>query len=285
MVIFLHIVEQVYREKVMSVTNKQIQEIILELCSLESKQDLDPTKSIQLLKPSKEDQFILDLPRNQQDHQTNPTSTSTQPLGFYIPMLTNNQPTIILYKDNIKNFIINQLSDPTKSSIEIWKLVVTTLNVVYTVYNHERFHFYLDLKRKLSPVQPYSLVEEAFANAFAYLSVKSKGYPLSRGNNIKILFDPKPTLLDNLLNRNRDIDRRMLRKYGDDMLNKVFSTFSLPGYKDWILYKDNFFSHLKDWLDLDILSDLETNNKISIEEYLMFDLSSAYKQDIKVEIK
>ena len=291
----------------MIIIKQLIESVIFDLYKIEDRNELDPMKLIEISEDITTDEFVLDIPLykidlerlsldkksevkigNKLKMNTSKTVLNGGPriLGLYSQMLYSNCPKIFLFRDNIKDFTRRILANKSdgSSKLEAWKVIVTVINLVYTVYNHERFHFYMEMQRKLLKLAPYKIDEEAYANAFAYHSVKYKGLPLNYGNGFTFLFDPTSRIFDKYLRINKNIDRKEIRSFSEDIINRIFSTFTLPGYRDWILFKDNYFSHLQVYINAGDINSLGHTHNINVEEYLELDLGSKYRLEIEVNI-
>lgn len=171
-------------------------------------------------------------------------------LGWYEPM--HSPGKIVFCTDNIKNNvngIVGALLHTTLKGMRRWDvLVFTLLLIIEDTRIHESFHYYCDVKQRLTGSEYKRDLEEALAVAHAYMETKS-GFDKK---TIKEFF--RGTSLEFAINNYCD-SASFLRNYNiifPAILEESHKAYTLPGYCDWILYNDpshydkEFYDYLND---------------------------------------
>jgi len=184
-------------------------------------------------------------------------------LGSYTPMQS---PGIItFYKNNIARYsagLIRMLHQSGYSLRPEMAFFVIHF-VVDDIMNHEIFHYYSDYKRRITGASFDHNKEEGLAVAYSY-EVKKRYRPFNRFNSRFSYYHESQ--FDFLLSPYSKKEYGQIRSV---LMKKHFKFYTLPGYRDWQLYKGYFDwdIHAYEYLKNDLLDTLKSNGVCVDEIY------------------
>lgn len=174
-------------------------------------------------------------------------------LGCYHPM--HSPGKITFFKDNIKKLAIGYVRKYFRShgGISGYEMMAYALMIVTEdVRVHESFHYYCDCKRVLTDAAFDSMLEEALAVARSNMVISDKFTKRGADRTISDYFRWTKVgrkLKTSFLNNN---NRKAIEDAISFLIQEHYSRFTLPGYRDWVLYcgkshyATDFYEYLKD---------------------------------------
>jgi hypothetical protein len=124
---------------------------------------------------------------------------------------------------------------------------------------HESFHYYCDYKRKLTGAEYNHDKEEAFAVAHSYQEMDDWHtfyHAFMHGSEYNTFFS---SYFHN--GPNIQLCKNRMKAIFEFLRIEHYKGFTLPGYKDWHLYKkrDSYETHYFDYLKNELLENLLKN--------------------------
>lgn len=180
-------------------------------------------------------------------------------LGSYTPM--NSPGVITFYRNNIKKYSGSLIRKVVNSGISLGidTALFTIYFVVEDIMNHESFHYYCDYKRKLTSAQYDHDKEEAFAVAHSYQQMNDWHtfyHAFMHGS-------PYNDFFSNYFHNGQNIKQNIIRMNAifDYIIKEHYKGYTLPGYRDWHLYKgrDSYETHYFNYLKNNVLENLLKN--------------------------
>lgn len=180
-------------------------------------------------------------------------------LGSYTPM--NSPGVITFFRKNIKNYSGSLIRKVVNSGISMGldTALFTIYFVVEDIMNHESFHYYCDYKRKLTSAHYDHDKEEAFAVAHSYQEMNDWHtfyHAFMHGS-------PYNDFFSNYFHNGPQVQicKRRMKAIFNFVQKEYYKGFTLPGYRDWHLYKERkcYKTHYFDYLKNTLLEDLLKN--------------------------
>jgi hypothetical protein len=180
-------------------------------------------------------------------------------LGSYTPM--NSPGVITFYRSNIKKYSGSLIRKLVNSGISLGldTALFTIYFVVEDIMNHESFHYYCDYKRKLTSAHYDHDKEEAFAVAHSYQEMNDWHtfyHAFMHGS-------PYNDFFSNYFHNGPQVHicKRRMEAIFNFLQKEYYKGFTLPGYRDWHLYKarTSYATHYFDYLKNTLLEDLLKN--------------------------
>jgi hypothetical protein len=198
--------------------------------------------------PDEIDNPIISDGYGKQDLPKEDTKDEAIILGSYTPM--NSPGVITFYRNNIKKYSGSLIRKVVNSGISFGldTALFTIYFVVEDIMKHESFHYYCDYKRQLTLASYDHDKEEAFAVAHSYQEMHDWHtfyHAFMHGSEYNAFFrnyfhnGPNVHLCKN----------RMVAIF-EFLRKEHYKGFTLPGYKDWHLYKkrESYETHYFDYL-------------------------------------
>ncbi|MCE2821774.1 MAG: hypothetical protein LW693_05020 [Saprospiraceae bacterium] len=196
-------------------------------------------------------------------------------LGSYRPM--NSPGVITFYRKSLGSYCGSLIRKVVKSGVNLGldTALFTIYFVVEDVMNHETFHHYSDYKRFLTQAKFDSMKEEALAVAHAYQNMHEwhTFYHASMSGNKFHDFFSKYFHHSDSQDSQKHRDR--MTAIFSFLMTEHYNNFSLPGYRDWHLYRypnsyeTNFYDYLKNTqLDQLLSNGVPVNNIRSEIRYI-----------------
>jgi hypothetical protein len=180
-------------------------------------------------------------------------------LGSYTPM--NSPGVITFYRENIKQYSSSLIRKVVNSGISLGldTALFSIYFVVEDIMQHESFHYYCDYKRQLTGAEYNHDKEEAFAVAHSYQEMDDWHtfyHAFMHGSEYNTFFS---SYFHN--GPNIQLCKNRMKAIFEFLRIEHYKGFTLPGYKDWHLYKkrDSYETHYFDYLKNKLLENLLKN--------------------------